>query len=125
MNKKAFGLLFAISILLILSSLSVLIIQYKSTRNQLLVRENLYNQALLHLQSTKDMLHKMDLKNNSKSYIEVEDTQFEIKINLYKNLYKIDGNTKKQEMIRASIIIKSKVKEYENIRLTRVVNLHG
>jgi hypothetical protein len=121
MNKKAFGLLFAISILLILSSLSVLIIQYKSTRNQLLVRENLYNQALLHLQSTKDMLHKMDLKNNSKSYIEVEDTQFEIKI----NLYKIDGNTKKQEMIRASIIIKSKVKEYENIRLTRVVNLHG
>ena len=125
MNKKAFGLLFAISILLILSSLSVLIIQYKSTRNQLLVRENLYNQALLHLQSTKDMLYKMDLKNNSKSYIEVEDTQFEIKINLYKNLYKIDGNTKKQEIIRASIIIKSKVKEYENIRLTRVVNLNG
>jgi hypothetical protein len=125
MNKKAFGLLFAISILLILSSLSVLIIQYKSTRNQLLVRENLYNQALLHLQSTKNMLYKMDLKSNSKSYIEIEDTQFEIKINLYKNLYKIDGNTKKQEMIRASIIIKSKVKEYENIRLTRVVNLHG
>lgn len=133
MTKKAFGLLFTISILMIVSFLSILILQYKSTTTKLIIKENIYNQAQIHLLSTMKIVYKLDLFNQCKDIINIEDNQFEIKIKfkyitkMYcnNNFYKLEDNdTINQEMIVAIISVKSRIKEYKDIRLTKIVNLY-
>jgi len=119
-KRKAFGLIFAIFVLLVISLLSVIILQYKSTKNQLLIKENLYNQATIHLYSTIQLLDKLDLFKNKKEIITVEDKQFNIKISL---LYIGKNDTINKQMIRCTINIESKVEGYRDIKVVRVINI--
>ena len=126
MSKKGFGLIFAIFILLVLSSLSILIIQLNATSNNQIIKENLYNQAKLHMLSAKELAKKLDYSTTPCiNNLKIDDEQFDIKLNfsyysdkkdcqnlIYKKIYNNQSNVTKVE-----ITVKSRINDFDNIRL--------
>ena len=134
-NKPSFGLILTIFLLLLLSSLSIFIFEFKSLSKQNIVKEKLSYQARLHLDSTKIFITNLDLNDLSKSCINnlyIEENSFNINIHFAYITKRVDcediissqfENNNTNGMAIATIEVQSIVKDYINIRVVKIVKI--